>query len=130
MARGGIDLALQEILRFHYRRLGGHEPEDYPPSLGQVRKRREIAGPLGVVGKAVDGGAEPVDGRRGDRLVAGAGQAGALEVGAAKVQRRRPGGGPAGEAFVDEPRMALGELVSILAARRELLARLRVAIAG
>jgi hypothetical protein len=72
---------------------------------------------------------DPVEERLRDRLVAAFGHPRALEIAAAKVHSERHARRSCGDRIIDEPRIALGELVRVLTARRHVLARVRVAVA-
>src|SRR4026207_2054814 len=91
--------------------------------------RRKVSRTFGIVLKAVDARIDAVEERFGDRLVATLRPPRALEVAAAEMDSECHAGRLAGGRIVDEPGIALGQLVGVLAARRNLLARMRLAIA-
>src|SRR5688572_2687772 len=124
-----VDLALQLVFGFQVWRLGTHQAKDHPLALRYETQGREVAGALGVVFEAVDADVELVEQRLGDRLVAALGHPGAFQVAAAQMNRHRHALGPRGDAFIEEMRIARGQLVGVLAARFHVLAGVHVAVA-
>src|SRR5262245_11303524 len=129
IAGGLVDPALDLILAFQHRRLRADQTQHHGLALRQVAQRRELAGARGIELQKDHVDVGLVEQPLGDRLVAAFRHPGALEVAAAHVHADRHPGRPAGDRVVQQPDIARGKRVGVLAALLDAGADMLVAIA-
>src|SRR6185295_6494512 len=125
-----VDPALEHVPRLELAELGRDEAEDDGLALGEEPQRPDVARALVVVFEEVAVDVHLGKQRLGDRLVAALRRPCALEVAAAQVHAQRHAGGFLRDDAVDERRVAVRQLVRVVAARARRLAHLVVAQVG